>query len=135
MSKIEKEVFTEGEPCDKIGFKDENGGTTSYYSSNVTKDDASMIDSWCQEIGVSPLNTRLFKLSDTSYELRVTSQFHDSSVTPYLKTYQKDNISMTIKAGDFADVMASVAGSMSKALEYASNDNQRNMMKAYVKHF
>lgn len=45
--KIEREIYTEDEPFARIGFRDENNGTTSYYSSNITKDDAKMIDEWC----------------------------------------------------------------------------------------
>jgi dipeptidyl-peptidase-3 len=116
LGRIEREMFTEEEPFSRIGFRDENNGTTSYYSSNVTKEDASKIDTWCQELGISPLNTRLFKLSDTEYELRVTSQFEDSCVTPYLKTYEQNGLKLHVKAADFADVMASVVGHMKKAL-------------------
>jgi hypothetical protein len=47
INRIEKEVYTEDEPFARIGFRDENNGTTSYYSSNVTKTDAKMIDDWC----------------------------------------------------------------------------------------
>jgi dipeptidyl-peptidase III len=77
LEKIEREVFTEAEPFARLGFRDENNGTTSYYSSGVTKAEAKMVDEWCQEIGVSPLNTRLFKLSETEFELRIASQHAD----------------------------------------------------------
>ena len=40
MEKIEHEVFTEDEPFFRIGFRDENNGTNSYYSSNITKNEA-----------------------------------------------------------------------------------------------
>lgn len=138
LTKIEKEVFCEDEPFSRIGFRDENKGTTSYYSSNVSKADAKFVDEWCQELGISPLNTRLFKKvvdGADQYELRIASQLSDAAVTPYLKTYEKDGKKMTIKAGDFADIMASVVSSMRKAREYSGNENQVNMTQAYVDHF
>ena len=64
MERIETEVFTESEPFYRIGFRDENKGTTSYYSSNVTKNEAKKIDDWSQELKISPLNTRLFKIKE-----------------------------------------------------------------------
>ena len=69
---IEKEVYAEEDPYRILGFRDDNG-TTSYYSSNVTSADSKLIDEFCQAHGISPLNTRLFKLSDNEYELRIAS--------------------------------------------------------------
>lgn len=69
---IEKEVYAEEDPYRILGFRDDNG-TTSYYSSNITSADAKLIDEFCQAQGISPLNTRLFKLSDNEYELRIAS--------------------------------------------------------------
>jgi hypothetical protein len=59
-SKIEFEIYTEEKPLAHIGFPDDDG-QTSYYSSNVKKEDAKLIDEFCQSKGISPLNTRLFK--------------------------------------------------------------------------
>ena len=136
MDKIEKEVYTETEPFSRIGFRDENNGTTSYYSSNVTKDDAKFIDEWSQELKISPLNTRLFKISEEEFELRITSQLTaapDSDTCR--KTYEKDGKKLRVTFGDFADIMASVVNAMKKAHVYAGNENQSNMTQAYVDHF
>lgn len=46
LEKVEREVHTEDEPFSRLGFRDENNGTTSYYSSNVTKEEAKMVDEW-----------------------------------------------------------------------------------------
>lgn len=79
LEKIEREVYAEEEPFARIGFRDENNGTTSYYSSGVTQADAKLVDEWCQELKISPLNTRLFKINDKEFELRLASQLSDSS--------------------------------------------------------
>lgn len=73
---IEKEVYCEEDPFKMIGFRD-NNGTTSYYSSNVTSADASRVDEFCQKNKISPLNTRLFKLGDDEFELRIASHKAD----------------------------------------------------------
>ena len=46
-SRIEREVYTETDPHQRIGFPDKNG-VSSYYSSNCTSDDAKFIDEFCQ---------------------------------------------------------------------------------------
>ena len=84
--RIEKEIYTEEDPFRIIGFRD-NNGTTSYYSANITSEEAKKVDEFCQSIKLSPLNTRLFKISDTEYDLKIASQVASEEKTPYLKTY------------------------------------------------
>ena len=72
-NRIGREVYTEDDPHQKIGFPDKNG-VTGYYSANVTADDAKFIDEFCQSKGISPLNTRLFKSTDgKTFDLRIAS--------------------------------------------------------------
>jgi len=129
MNKIEREVYTEDEPFARLGFRDENNGTNSYYSSNITKDDAKMIDEWCQDLKISPLNTRLFKLADKEYELRICSANVDNKETSYLKTYEKVEMvgenkvvtKMHVIAGDFSSFMAKVVDNIQSAKEFSAN--------------
>jgi len=74
---IEVEVYSEEDPLGRIGFRDENG-QTSYYSANVSSKDAKFVDEFCQSKGISPLNTRLFKNEDGSFELKVCSALTNS---------------------------------------------------------
>lgn len=133
--KINHELFIETDPYARVGFQDENGGQTSYYSSNITKADAKMIDEWCQELKISPLNTRLIKKSDTEYELRVTSSVADPAITPYLKTYEKDGKKLTVTAADFKFFMDQCVEHIGKSADFSRDDNQKQMCEAYVEHF
>lgn len=38
-------------------------------------------------------------------------------------------------AGDFSEIMGKVVTNLEKSLEFASNDNERNMIKDYIEHF
>lgn len=102
LEKIEFEVFNEEEPFQRIGFRDENNGTTSYYSSNITKDEAKMIDEWCQQLNVSPLNTRLFKIGEKEFELRVASSSVDTKSKFVDQTHTKeDGTKLHVRLCDF----------------------------------
>lgn len=114
--KIKHEVYSEHDPYARVGFKDENGGQTSYYSSNITKAEAKMIDEWCQEVNVSPLNTRLIKTKENEYEMRVSSSEADPNVTRYLKTYEKNGKKLTISAADFKSFMEQCADHIGKSV-------------------
>mmetsp|Transcript_14278 Transcript_14278/g.17970 ORF Transcript_14278/g.17970 Transcript_14278/m.17970 type:complete len:209 (-) Transcript_14278:1518-2144(-) len=101
-SRISREVYSEQDPHQHIGFPDKNG-VTSYYSANVTSEDASLIDTFCQAQSISPLNTRLFKSEDgKNFELRIASQFADAARMPYLKRYELDDgVTVDVTAADF----------------------------------
>jgi dipeptidyl-peptidase-3 len=134
LDRTEKEIFTDEKPYYQIGFPD-NEGSSSYYSSNISHADAKLIDDFCLSINLSPLNTRLFKLSETEYELRIASLHHDEKVTPYLKEYDYEGKKITVSAGDFQAFMQKIVHHMEEAKKHVSNDNQGGMVQSYVDHF
>ncbi|TNV82443.1 hypothetical protein FGO68_gene4859 [Halteria grandinella] len=137
-SSIEKEVYSEEDPFKILGFRD-NNGTTSYYSSNVTSKDAALLDEFCQSIKLSPLNTRLFKISETEFDLRIASSEVTGEKTPYLKTYpfssQDREITVHVTAGDFSEIMGKLVQELEQSQKYVANENQRNMLRDYIEHF
>jgi dipeptidyl-peptidase-3 len=94
-----------------------------------------MIDKWCQELKISPLNTRLLKTDDKNFELLVTSKEADDKKTPYLKKYEKDGITLNVTGGDFAVFMDPVVKNMQLAKSFSADENQGNMCGSYEEHF
>lgn len=98
------------------------------------------MDEFCQANKISPLNTRLIKLADNEYDLRIASSLASAEKTPYLKTYDftlanQEHIKVHVTAGDFTEIMQKVVESLEQSLHYAANDNQRNMIRDYIEHF
>lgn len=120
-SRISHEVYTEEDPHQHIGFPDSNG-VTSYYSSNVTSDDAKFIDEFCQTNKISPLNTRLFKSADSkTFDLRIASHLVDTEKMPYLKSYSLENgVTVNVTAGDFREFMSKVTDNIEQAKHYTT---------------
>lgn len=131
---LESEVYDESDPLGRIGFRDENG-QTSYYSSNVTSKDSKFIDDFCQVKKISPLNTRLFKNDDGSFELKICSQFASADKMAYLGEHEHEGVRVNVTAADFVTFMADVVTSMSEAVKYAANENQKAMVVDYIEHF
>lgn len=77
---------------------------TSYYSSNVKKADAELIDRFCQEQKIQPLNTRLIKVSDNEYVLRLASA-DKSDTMSYLKTFDFEGKKVTVESRDMSSFM------------------------------
>ena len=119
LSRIDFEIYCEDEPINRIGFPDDRG-QTSYYSANVSKDDAKMVDEFCQSKGISPLNTRLFKAQDGSFELKICSR--DANKLGYIGDHEFGGFKITVTSGDFADFMAAVVSNLEQAEHFASNE-------------
>ncbi len=79
-SSISYELYTTNTPYSHLGFVDQ-GGLSSYYSPYVTKAEAEMISEFLQSISLSSINTKLFKLNDTSFEIRIASVYTNSNIT------------------------------------------------------
>ena len=110
---------------------------TSYYSSNVSSADAKLIDQFCQDNKISPLNTRLLKSADgKEFELRICSSMHSTEQTPYLKTYELEgDIKVHVTAADFQEFMQKVVIHLEHAKENAADQNQEQMIENYITHF
>lgn len=67
--------------------------------------------------------------------MKIASEKSAASITPYLKTYEWEDLIIHVKAGDFSDIMRNVVSNLEKSYYYAANDNERNMIRNYVEHF
>lgn len=103
-------------------------GVSTYYSENITQEDIDFVQDYLNEKNINPYNTRLWKLSDDTYELRYAAVKEISGEVSY-----KDK---TIKfASDFSEPLQKVVESLDKAIPYAANDNQKQMLLKYIDSF
>ncbi|KAI9204354.1 peptidase family M49-domain-containing protein [Polychytrium aggregatum] len=128
--RVKDEIFS-ADPESKLllGFPAE-GHVSGYYFGNVSKEDNDFVQAILEQNDVSSLNTRLAKISETEFEVRV------ASVDSYIgKTFQKDGKSVTLVFGEFAPHLAKVVENLEKAIPHAANEHQRLMLEAYVRSF
>lgn len=138
--KISKEVYEETPPYYKIGFHD-NNASSAYYTSNITKEEAEFIDKFMNNEKsfknvVTPLNTRLFKHEDGTFELKIhsTNRKHDGD-TSYLKEYEYEGKKIKVSAGHLDFIFEEIVHNLKLAQHYASNDRQKKILDLYIKHF
>ncbi|KAK9766092.1 hypothetical protein K7432_005077 [Basidiobolus ranarum] len=113
-----------------LGYVDD-GHVSNYYSENVTKNDILEVQKFLESIEVDSLNTRLFKISETEFEVKVASAIvKDPEV-------HRTNQGKTIKIvyGDHHVSMKKIAKEIQAAIEYAANDDQRLMLEKYAESF
>lgn len=127
-------MYSEEPPYYKIGFKND-GENSSYYSSDITKEEATMVDSFMKENKISPLNSRLIKDGDV-YEVKLasTKQVLDKDL-PYLKEHTFEGKKIKVTRSDFDFAMEEIVNNLRLAKKYAANNTQKQMIDHYIHNF
>ncbi len=113
-----------------------DGHVSGYYSRNVDKEDIEFVQKFIEQTGLSALNTRLFKASQQgSSEPDFTVAIASADMTKESQIHEFEGRKIQVQYGDFKEQMTKIADNMQKAIPFAANDNQKNMLEAYVKSF
>lgn len=120
-----------------LGLSDK--GVTTYFSSNCTEADSNLVNDWMKTKRLEAYNCRTFKtVADDGlplYTIHLASV--EKSAKPPL-TMEKEkykNAYFQVKRGDYSPLLSLVNENLSKAIEYAANDNEKNMLKHYINSF
>ncbi|KAL3285978.1 hypothetical protein HHI36_000492 [Cryptolaemus montrouzieri] len=109
-------------------------GCTTYLSKNCTSADNEAVLKWLKSNHLELWNTRLFKTTSedgkVEYEIRLAAK-----ETKELKRETKENVTYRLTAGDYSPLMSKIAEYLEKAVPYAANEVQQNMLKSYVSSF
>lgn len=132
-SAIERRIFDLREEYLNLDLPDK--GVTCYHSCNVTKSDTEFIDRYCRSKKLEGWNTRLIKKKEGDkfvYRIRL------ASIDLEPKEISKEEFegkTVIIERCDYGPLLKLTVNYLNKALNYAANDNQKNMIINYIKHF
>mmetsp|Transcript_6724 Transcript_6724/g.41073 ORF Transcript_6724/g.41073 Transcript_6724/m.41073 type:complete len:722 (-) Transcript_6724:2944-5109(-) len=120
-------------------------GVSSYYASNVTREDAQLVQDFLDAKGIGASNTRLFKVRvegvGNVYQLRIASARKDAGnhgddpVSAYLGEHVFRNATIRVERGDYAKLMQRVCAELQEAKKHASNENEVSMLEHYIESF
>lgn len=127
---VEHELFETNQPFYEIGLPDEKA-LSSYYSTNITRQDTDFIKEFLKKQDISPLNTRIIKLIDNEadYEIRV------ASIEVSSKLYDFESKKIMIQKGDFSPFLQEVNENLIQVIPFCENSIQKDMIHAYISHF
>lgn len=129
-TEISKDVYAFTKPYKQLGFPDD-GGITAYFGRNMKKEDLNLVKEFLDFEEIDVLNTRAFK--DDNGKITITVGSIDSSKSKYNVKFKNHNFD--IAYGEFAPYLKELNMYLGKAIKYADNENQVNMLKNYMKHF
>ena len=131
--------------CDKIyslennekllGYPPDN--VSSYFTSNLTKDEIDIVDEYIVKTKLEGWNTRLVKLDSEETPLYIillaSALIPEEKHIIGIEVYKGMHIS--IGYGDYSKNLNNVCECLKAAREFASNDIQKQMINKYIEHF
>lgn len=136
-AELKEEIYAlEPEAALSIG-KPSAGHVSNYYPSSPAPSDEQVneVQALCDAAGISTLNTRLARESDSQLVLHVAASSSLPSAWP--KTLKSDKLGFEVRlqAGDSADALEKISAALVKAREFARDENQAAMLDKYVESF
>ena len=105
----------------------------TYYLNGITKDEIKKIDNILVKKNISLVNTRLQKVDENKYEVLIGS-IEEKEEKLSLEN-EDQNISITLKYGDFKDYLLKMNSYLEKAKLYANNDIEKKNDRSIYKPF
>ncbi|KAF0973055.1 hypothetical protein FDP41_008719 [Naegleria fowleri] len=109
----------------ELGF-----GNSTYYSRDVTEQEAELVKTFMEQQQIHIEHTRLFKTGDKKFELKTAS-----ATVKELTTHTFQDLTITITYGDFSKQLANIRDNLGKALPFAANEHQKEMLRKYIQFF
>ena len=103
----------------------------TYYLNGITDNEIKKIDDILTKNNILLVNTRLQKIDDKNYEVLIASIEEKEEK---LKI-EDENISITLKYGDFKDYLIKINSYLEKAKLYANNEMEKKIIDLYIETF
>ncbi|GBP32912.1 Dipeptidyl peptidase 3 [Eumeta japonica] len=134
---LQNVIFSLTPRLTSLGLADK--GITTYFSSNCTKEDSDLVNDWMKTKRMEAYICRTFKTVAADglpiFTCRLASV--ETSAKPSL-TMEKEkykNAYFQITRGDYSPLLKKVNENLTKAIDYAANDNEKNMLRHYIESF
>ncbi|XP_053691667.1 dipeptidyl peptidase 3-like [Sabethes cyaneus] len=113
-------------------------GITTYFSSNVTRQDTDLVTEWMKENKLEAYNCRLFKTVENGvivYNIKLASseEGEKEGVTRAPVVYKDCTFKVT--RGDYNEILQKVIFHLNEANKYSANEHQKQMINHYVSSF
>ncbi|KAK4053216.1 hypothetical protein OIO90_003990 [Microbotryomycetes sp. JL221] len=136
---LKQELYAVEPESQMLIGKPSEGHVSSYYPSDPAPSDLEVdeVQRLCDEAGVSTLNTRLSKQSQSLLTLHIASSNKDELPTTYPAALVSSEHNFTVKLvpGDFSQALTKVNDSLTKAIDHAENSNRQSLLKDYIESF
>lgn len=133
---VREPIYALTEKTKHLGFNDQF--VTTYFSANCSKADSDLVSEWLKEKRMEAYICRTFKVEEngkTVFDIKLASvkRDQDPAYTRSDETYK--GYVFRVTRGDYSPLLRFVCENLEKANEYSANENQKQMVREYVKSF
>ncbi|XP_075970356.1 dipeptidyl peptidase 3 isoform X2 [Anticarsia gemmatalis] len=130
-------IYSTAPRLTSLGLADK--GVTTYFSSNCTEEDSNLVNDWMKTKRIEAYICRTFKTTAEDglplYTIHLAS-VESSPKPPLTMDIEKyKGAYFRVTRGDYSPLLKRVNENLSKAKEYAANDNEKNMLLHYINSF
>lgn len=134
-SMVKKPMFslTDREKQLGLGAK----GVSTYFTPNCTSEDSDLVNRFFKSINLEGYINRVIKTTKGGesgrdlYEIRHAAAQNSTMVEKQVF----ENAEFIVTSGDYSPLMLKVNDNLSKAMNYAANDNEKSMLENYITSF
>lgn len=134
---IQNAIYSTAPRLTSLGLADK--GVTTYFSSNCTEEDSNLVNDWMKTKRIEAYICRTFKTTAEdglplyTIHLASTEAIPKPPLTMDIEKYKGAYFRVT--RGDYSPLLKRVNDNLTKAIEYAANDNEKNMLLHYINSF
>ncbi|KIM49127.1 hypothetical protein M413DRAFT_406383 [Hebeloma cylindrosporum] len=134
---LKDHIYSVGPEASLFIGKRNLGHVSNYYLGSAIEDDeVAAVQAAAEKIGIDVLNTRVVKNDSSSFTLLVASADKTKPFAEHeIVSKSGDRVKLTVEYGDFSADLAKVNDALTEAKKHAANENQSNMIDAYIKSF
>jgi dipeptidyl-peptidase-3 len=109
------------------------GHTSGYYVGEAPTDkEVAAVQTAAEKGSIDLLNTRVRKDGPKEFTLLVASADRLVSPIEAQELADLDGVKLNVEYGDFREALSKVAAALTKAKEYAANENQKATLNGYI---
>ncbi|XP_022118973.2 dipeptidyl peptidase 3 isoform X1 [Pieris rapae] len=137
LQKTQNAIYSIAPRLTSLGLAEK--GVTTYFSSNCTEEDSNLVNDWMKTKLIEAYVCRTFKTMAEDglplYTIHLASVESTPKAGLTMEKEKYKNAYFQVTRGDYSPLLKLASENLTKAVDYAANDNEKNMLRHYVNSF
>ncbi|XP_045513098.1 dipeptidyl peptidase 3 isoform X2 [Pieris brassicae] len=137
LQKTQTAIYSIAPRLTSLGLAEK--GVTTYFSSNCTEEDSNLVNDWMKTKLIEAYVCRTFKTVAEDglplYTIHLASVESSPKAGLTMEKEKYKNAYFQVTRGDYSPLLKLASENLTKAVDFAANDNEKNMLRHYVNSF
>ncbi|XP_047514189.1 dipeptidyl peptidase 3 isoform X2 [Pieris napi] len=137
LQKTQNAIYSIAPRLTSLGLAEK--GVTTYFSSNCTEEDSNLVNDWMKTKLIEAYICRTFKTVAEDglpiYTIHLASVESSPKAGLTMEKEKYKNAYFQVTRGDYSPLLKLASENLTKAVDFAANENEKNMLRHYVNSF